>query len=58
MIKSKKMALDNKFRNTSRCRVEIFLINRVKEKFKKRIISTDDTMVYHGKLKKWNNDLF
>tara|TARA_B100000989_G_scaffold260710_1_gene211400 strand:- start:418 stop:1176 length:759 start_codon:yes stop_codon:yes gene_type:complete len=58
MIKSKKMALDNKFRNTSRCRVERFLINRVKEKFKKRIISTDDTMVYHGKLKKWNNDLF
>jgi len=48
----------NKFRNTSRCRVERYLINRIKNKYKKRIISTDDTMVYHGKLKTWNRETF
>ena len=44
----------NKFRNTSRCRVERYLINRIKNKYKKRIVSTDNTMVYHGKLKIWD----
>ncbi len=58
LISKNKLDLKNKFRNTSRCRVERFLINRIKEKYKCRIISTDDSMVYHGKLKKWNLNLF
>ena len=58
LMSKNKAALTNKFRNTSRCRVERFLINRVKSKYKKRIISTDDTFVYIGNLKKWNKKLF
>ncbi len=58
LISRNKISLNNKFRNTSRCRVERYLINRIKRKYKKRIISTDDTMVNHGKLKKWKNNLF
>ena len=58
LISRNKIKLDNKFRNTSRCRVERFLINRIKEKYKKKIISTDETMSYHGRLKKWTKELF
>jgi len=58
LMSKNKAVLTNKFRNTSRCRVERFLINRVKSKYKKRIISTDDTFVYIGNLKKWNKKLF
>lgn len=58
LISNNKIKLENNFRNTSRCRVERFLINRIKNIYKKRIISTDETMVYHGKLKKWEMGLF
>ena len=58
LISKNKISLDNKFRNTSRCRVERYLINRIKEKYKKKIISTDETMVYYGRLTKWTKNLF
>ena len=54
LIKEGKKSLYNKFRNTSRCRVERFLISRMKNFFKKRIISVDDEMVKYGKVQKWS----
>jgi len=58
LIENKESILENKFRNTSRCRVERFLVKRIKNQYKNRILSTDDTMVYHGKLNKWKGNLF
>jgi hypothetical protein len=58
LVAKNRIKLKNKFRNTSRCRVERYLINRIKKNYKKRIISTDDSMVYHGRLKKWKESVF
>ncbi len=58
LVEKKELTIENKFRNTSRCRVERFLIKRIKNHYKNRILSTDDTMVYHGKLNKWKGNLF
>ena len=57
LIKEGKKSLQNKFRNTSRCRVERFMISRLKNFFKKRIISVDDEMVKYGKVQKWSGEL-
>lgn len=48
----------NQFRNTSRCRVERFLIKRIRSKYISKILSTDDSMVDCGNLKKWEGGLF
>ena len=58
LIKDGNKSLHNKFRNTSRCRVERYLIRKVKDLFKDRIYSVDDEMVKHGKIHKWNGQLF
>lgn len=53
-----KKKIKNKFRNTSRCRVEKYLINKLKNKYKENIFTVDDEMAYYGKIKKWNNKVF
>tara|TARA_Y100000590_G_scaffold448823_1_gene586054 strand:- start:414 stop:1178 length:765 start_codon:yes stop_codon:yes gene_type:complete len=58
LIRSGKRKLHNKFRNTSRCRVERYLIYRMKKVFKDRIVSVDDEMVTHGGVNKWDGDVF
>ena len=58
LINEGKKTLYNKFRNTSRCRVERYLIKRLKNSFKKRIMSLDDEMVNHGNIKKWEGEVF
>lgn len=58
LINEGKMSLYNKYRNTSRCRVERYLISRLKKNYKKRIISLDDEMVKYGKVMKWEGQVF
>jgi len=58
LINSGKMSIYNKFRNTSRCRVERYLIRRMSKNYKNKIISLDDEMVKFGSVKKWEGQVF
>jgi len=57
-IKVGKKSIYNKFRNTSRCRVERYLISRMKSTFKNKILSVDNDMVRYGQVQKWNKKVF
>tara|TARA_A100001234_G_scaffold176849_1_gene158625 strand:+ start:127 stop:312 length:186 start_codon:yes stop_codon:yes gene_type:complete len=58
LIENNQLKIDNKFRNTSRSRVERFLINRIKKKYKSKIISTDKELVKNANVLKWEGELF
>lgn len=58
LLENKKLQLNNKFRNSSRSRVERFLIKRLKKKYKCNIISTDNELVKNGNVLKWKGRLF
>lgn len=58
LIESKNIKLVNKFRNTSRSRVERFLINRIKKQYKSKIVSTDDEFVKNANVPKWIGEVF
>ena len=48
----------NKFKNTSRSRVERYLINRVKNVYKNMIVSLDDSFVDNSGVKMWKGEVF
>lgn len=57
-IKTGNKSIYNKFRNTSRCRVERYLIKRLRTVFKNRILTVDDEMVKYGEIEKWTGKVF
>ena len=58
LVHSKKNVLRGKFRNTSRSRVERYLINRVKNVYKNMIVSLDDSFVDNSGVKMWKDKVF
>ena len=54
----KKNVLRNKFKNTSRSRVERYLINRVKNVYKNMIVSLDGSFVDNSGVKMWKGKVF
>ena len=57
-INKKKNVLKDKFRNTSRSRVERYLINRVKNVYKNMIVSLDNSFVDNSGVKMWKGKVF
>lgn len=57
-LDQKKIILKNKFRNTSRKRVERFLIKRIKNVYKNMIISMDKSFVDNSDVKLWKGKVF